>query len=272
MHLQKSLRVCTLLLLYFLFKGLTLQAQTIEYNRADSIMADSLLSLAFQNEALYSIHGQLKPISTVAQFSMQLDSLTGLPLDSTDFYRFMQLQRLANWLSNDQFDFVITPFTRLFNHERTMQMLVVNQPKLAEELKERKDFWFFWGLVPESTAAVVITVVENAEKYKRFEGYGYLFGYPQYAVDFFVEAARSQDETGEFVSRSFFQMPVYSGEDSRFVYAIPKNSEPRPEDLAIRKEAKNILNDFSPAFEYFKEEKNHLPFLMWYFQNISSDH
>jgi len=272
MHLQKSLRVCTLLLLYFLFKGLTLQAQTIEYNRADSIMADSLLSLAFQNEALYSIHGQLKPISTVAQFSMQLDSLTGLPLDSTDFYRFTQLQRLANWLSNDQFDFVITPFTRLFNHQRTMQMLVVNRPKLAEELKGRKEFWFFWGFVPGSSPAVVITVVENAKKYRRFEGYGYLFGYPQYAVDFFVEAAQSQDETGEFVSRSFFQMPVYSGQDGRFVYAIPENAEHRPEDLAIRKEAENILNEFSSAFEYFKEENPHLPFLMWYFQNISSNH
>ncbi len=271
MNSQKSLRFFTLFLLFFLFGSFAIQAQTLQYNRADSIMADSLLSLAFHNEALYSLHGPLKPISTVAQFSMQLDSLTSLPTDSADFYRFMQLQKVANWLSNEKFDFVITPFTRLFNHKRTMQMVVANRQRLVEELHDRKDFWFYWGLVPESSPAVVITVVENAEKYRRFEGYGYLFGYPQYAVDFFVEAARSQDETGEFVSRSFYQMPVYSGQSGRFVYAIPENAEPKPEDLTIRKEAEIILNRFIAGFESFKKLNNELPFLMWYLQSLESE-
>lgn len=269
MQLQKSLRVCSLLLLFLLFNSFTLQAQTIQYNRVDSLMADSLLSLAFQNEALYSLHGPLKPISTVAQFSMLLDSITHLPSDSADFYRFMQLQKVANWLSNERFDFVIIPFARLFNHQRTMQMVVANRTQLAEELLYRRDFWFYWGLVPESSPAVVITVMENAEKYRRFEGYGYLFGYPQYAVDFFVEAARSHDETGEFVSRSFFRMPVYSGQSGRFVYALPENAEPRMEDLEIRLKAERILNRFIAEFEPFKEQHLDLSFLMWYLQNMA---
>lgn len=271
MQLQKSLRVCALLLLFLLFKGFSLQAQTIQYNRADSLMADSLLSLAFQNEALYSLQGPLKPISTVAQFSMLLDSITHLPLYSADFYRFMQLQKVANWLSNERFDFVIIPFARLFNHQRTMQMVVANRAQLAEELLNRRDFWFYWGLVPQSSPAIVITVVENAEKYRRFEGYGYLFGYPQNAVDFFVEAARIHDETGEFVSRSFYQMPVYSGQSGRFVYAIPENAEPRPEDLTIRKEAEIILNSFIAEFEPFKMQNPDLPFLKWYILALEAE-
>ena len=149
-------------------------------------------------------------------------------------------------------------------------MVVANRQRLAEELHARKDFWFFWGLVPESSPKVVITVVENAEKYRRFEGYGYLFGYPQYAVDFFVEAARSQDETGEFVSRSFYQMPVYSGQSGRFVYAIPENAEPKPEDLTIRKEAEIILNSFITEFEPFKMQNTDLPFLKWYLQKAEN--
>lgn len=271
MGLQKSLRVGTLLLVFLLCKGFPLQSQTVEYCRADSIMADSLLSLAFQNEALYSLHGHLKPISTVAQFSMELDSITDLPLDSADFYRFMQLQKVANWLSNERFDFVISPFARLFNHQRTMQMVVANRAQLAEELLYRRDFWFYWGLAPESSPAVVITVVENAEKYRRFEGYGYLFGYPQYAVDFFVEAARCHDETGEFVSRSFYQMPVYSGQSGRFVYAIPENAELRNEDLDVRLEAERILNRFVSEFEPFKMQNPDLPFLKWYLRSLEPE-
>lgn len=259
-----SAKLYFILVLFVIVKFSSARDLSTPLMLADSLLADSMLAKAYQNEALYTLQGGLKPMSTVYQFRMELDSITMQPVDSSDIDRFRDLQRVAQWLSNDRFVFVVVPFTRLFQNERTMQMLVISRESFMAGISRNHDFWIYWGLVPESSPEVVVTVVENAEKYRRFEGYGYLFGYPQYAIDFFVEAARSQDETGEFVERSFFQLPVFSKQGGRFVYAVPKDVTPSEEDLTIRLQAETILNEFIREFEPFKGENTNMPFLNWY--------
>ncbi len=111
MVLKKSNQLWIFILLILLsLKGFSFQPIAVPFSRADSLLADSVLSMAFRNEALYSLQGDLKPISTVHQFYMQLDSITLFPTDSSDFNRFRDLQRIASWLSNEAFCFVVIPW------------------------------------------------------------------------------------------------------------------------------------------------------------------
>jgi hypothetical protein len=71
-----------------------------------------------------------------------------------------------------------------------------------------------------------------------------LFGYPEYAVDFFVEAGLHQRSTGEFIERDFRQIPTFTSRSGRFVYAVPKLSRPGPEDVALERRATHLLGEY----------------------------
>ena len=80
-----------------------------------------------------------------------------------------------------------------------------------------------WGFTANANSATVLSVVEYENKNDRYRAYGYLFGYPEHAVDFFVEASITEEETGEFVKRNFFTIPVEAGNSGDFTYAVPVN-------------------------------------------------
>jgi hypothetical protein len=73
-----------------------------------------------------------------------------------------------------------------------------------------------------------------------------LFGYPAHAVDFFVEASKTQfaDISKKLVPRNFFEIPVFAGEKGHFTYAIPKSYIPTNIDSSIYKNAINTLNKY----------------------------
>jgi hypothetical protein len=87
----------------------------------------------------------------------------------------------------------------------------------------------------------VVMTVEYASPAPRLRGYGYLFGYPDYAVDFFVQASETQ---GALVPRDFFSLPTVRGE-RRFVYAVPKGHEPNDADRALKAAAEAIYADYA---------------------------
>jgi hypothetical protein len=78
----------------------------------------------------------------------------------------------------------------------------------------------------------------------RWRGFGLIFGYPKYAIDFFVTAGMHQRSTGEFVERDFRQIATYAGRSGRFVYAVPKLSRPGPEDIALQRRAALFLAEY----------------------------
>ena len=90
-------------------------------------------------------------------------------------------------------------------------------------IEKRGQFLAGFGITKLSDPLEVISAVEYAPQLDRLRHYGHLFGYPDHAVDFFVTAARSQEETGQFVKREFIRMPTYRASDERspFVYAVP---------------------------------------------------
>ena len=59
-----------------------------------------------------------------------------------------------------------------------------------------------------------------------------------------MEAAREAERTGEMVPKDFFQIPVHSALEGRFVYAVPRGHTPVAEDLDRLREAANILREY----------------------------
>jgi len=216
-------------------------------------LADSLLAIGLDNEALYTLFAPLKPISTVVQFSLNVARPDSLPAgirnatspDKPEFELLRKYQRIVNALCSERVELFLIPFRRADKSKRFFEIVAVDKRLLSDIIRRDQAFWGQWGFVAESHPATVLTATEFEEKLDRYRAYGYLFGYPEHAITFFVEAARTQDCTGVFVQRDFFQIPVYSAKTGRFVYAVPKGYVPTGTDSLIYREAEKILAQYT---------------------------
>lgn len=225
-----------------------------QLDESDRALADTLMQEALDHQALYTIVGGLKPMSTLRQERFNLarpDSLThGDPeIVTTDealaeLERAGQLHRVADALSCGAISAVVAPFEATREQERTVQMLIVNERSMDETLEEHAAFWGQWGFTPSAAPGTVITTVEYEARNDRHRGYGYLFGYPEHAVSFFVEADRTAQDTEEFVERDFFHIPTYQEDTNRFTYAVPEGYVPAETDSTLYRSATDILDAY----------------------------
>lgn len=216
---------------------------------------DSILRKGLDYEALYTIVGKIKPMSTVASFRFPVantDSLKktkGDVLDLSEKGKYLdkiaELQFLTNSLDYPDLKFVLSPFKSASKEIRYFDLNVVRVSLLDSLLKAKASFFGQLGLVPGTEPAVVIAAVENADRYERLRAYGYLFGYPEYAVDFFIEGAVEQDTSKKLRERNFFQIPAYARKDGTFVYAYPKDHTPDQTDSTLYYRAKDVLEVYS---------------------------
>jgi hypothetical protein len=87
----------------------------------------------------------------------------------------------------------------------------------------------------------VLMTIEHSQPGTRWRGLGYLFGFPLYAVDFFVAAGEEEQRTGKFVERDFYSISTFVAAERHFVWAVSKGHEEREEDRAIKSRAALIL-------------------------------
>ena len=121
---------------------------------------------------------------------------------------------------------------------------VCDRHALAELLRERSDFFAGYGLAPDTHPCEVIAVVERMPRIDRHRGQGLLFGYPQHAIDFFVDA-EERKQRGEPVSeRRFVNLPTHGSETGRFVYAVAKDAAEQPRDRELAAEAARRLSRY----------------------------
>lgn len=220
----------------------------------DRRLADSLLTLALENEALYTLVGQIKPMSTIATLSIDVArrDTAEAGARSVSGQRPEQLDRIAQWQRaaealrcvSSKVRIVFHPFRRADGGKRIIDVSVIHLEEMKAMIEREPSFWGQWGFVPSSSPEGVISVIENEERLERYRGYGYLFGYPEHAVTFFVEAARSEELTKQFVKRDFFQIPVSSGKAGHFVYAVPKGYAPTEADSALYRRATTTLSAY----------------------------
>ncbi len=215
-------------------------------------LADSLLTVGLDNEALYTLLDTLKPISSVAGFYVGVTTpdsgvskeVRSVRLQAGDAEKLGRLQRIVNSLRLGPVRLLLVPFRDVNDGRRYVEVYAVRDAAVRAVLRNDSAFWLQRGFTAGSDIASLITAVEFDRRYDRWRGYGYLFGYPKNAVDFFVQSGQSFDSTKVFVPRDFFQIPAYSGEQRRFVYAVPKGYVPSERDSLLRTRATETLKRY----------------------------
>jgi len=243
----------------------------------DRAKAYSLLAKALDHEALYSLMANLKPISSIGyslsyplgKDSTQIDGSQNV----VSIYKDTVVTSLADinsWnnvlkaLSFNEYQFLLVPFKNVWKGERNMQILLCRTDLLDSVLVAQAPFFAQWGFVPGSDPSTILTAIEFEERNDRYRAYGYLFGYPEQAVNFFVEASQQQQKTGDFVQRSFFHIPVYAKDTGHFTYALPKDYQHLPTDSVTYYKAVDVLYKYQSMRSQFVNEHGHLEALNLY--------
>jgi hypothetical protein len=234
-------------------------------------IADTLIMKALDNEGLYTVIGQLKSMSTVRDLRLSIaqkdSSIKGAAsvtdINSSDLLKLKKYQRVVNALDFGDLKFIMSPFKISQNGQRYIQINLYRRSLIDSLISVNQSFYGQFGFVSGTQAEILINTTEYESKYDRFRSYGYLFGYPEHAVNFFVDASISNDQTGVFVKRNFFQIPVHSNIKGHFVYALPLDSKPGPIDSAIYKRAEHSLNIYrSLRKEYMKPDSSFKAFAL----------
>lgn len=209
---------------------------------ADQALADTLIKNVLDNEGLFTVISRLKPISSAGDIRLCLSDTA-----TADHQKYQRYQRIVNVLQFGDLRFVISPFRMHEGGQRMIQINVYRQSLVDSMVLANNNFYRQLGYVAGGDARLIINTTEYEEKLVRFRSYGNLFGYPPHAVDFFVAAEQTKAQTGKFVERDFYQIPVYSKEKGRFVYALAKGSRPNDADSAIKARAAFSLSLYRSA-------------------------
>jgi hypothetical protein len=199
--------------------------------------ARDLLLKALDGEALYSIASDIKPMSSGFYTA---DVVVADP-DVRDPEEVRQI--LDAWTCGGEIRASLHHFGAVFKGRRSLEGVVFNLPRFGRMLTAYQAFFGAYGLSPSADPMEVLMAVEYDATTARLRGYGYFFGYPEYAVDFFVTAADEQKRTGTFVARDFLSLPTARG-DHRFVYATPKGHAENDVDRRFKAAVDAVFSDY----------------------------
>ncbi|MDR7128952.1 hypothetical protein J2X69_001287 [Algoriphagus sp. 4150] len=205
-------------------------------------LADSLAKEILENEGIYTVMGGLKPISTILHFQFEIDSVSRDYLNEDEVNRQLNdLYVALSLLEKAPVGFVVIPFREIYGNQRSFEVLIYHRESVKAKIKDHAPFFLKRGILPETPVSQVLSQTEFDFTSSRWRAYGYFFGYPDHAVDFFVKASEHEKETKEFVKREFLQIPVSSREEGSFVYAVPQGYQLQEEDILLREQAEELL-------------------------------
>lgn len=197
--------------------------------------ASDLLLAALDAEALYTLAAELKPMSS-GFVSLKY------PADQPEPPQISELRTIfEQWHCTDEVSAALQVFNLVYAGERYAEGAVFHRPRFAATITRYPMLFAEVGAKPPYPPIEVVDAVDADATTRRFRAYGYLFGYPEYAVDFFVMAAEHERKTGMFVERDFIQIPTYVSDTGRFVYAVPKGHAENAEDRALKQAAAQVL-------------------------------
>ncbi|EGK00288.1 hypothetical protein [Dysgonomonas gadei] len=257
---MKYITISLLTLLIVIFVGCSSQrvkpSANIVFDSYEQHFIDSVLQIGLDNEALFTLLGDLKPMSSLVTFNYPIANNDSTKVSSSKILdrsihgkyldRLYAIVKAINKSSIPDLQLVLIPYQTPQKKNRILQLSVVRKSSLDSLLKAKEEFFGQFGLVPGTDPNVVVSTIECSDKFERWRGYGYLFGYPDYAVDFFINAFLETESTGKFVERNAFRIPTYSmPEMGNFVYTYPKEHTPTAEvDSAIYYKGVHILDNY----------------------------
>ena len=217
-----------------------------------------LIRDAADQEALYTLAGGLKPMSSgIWQGSFELED--------PDLDELRDVRRALGLLRNDVWYADVQVYDNADDGERWAEAFVVHREALARMIERLQPFWSPWGITPCTHPAEVVTIVDRMPRADRWRGYGHLFGYPDDAVDFFVEAGLANDdgrEVGPGKDREFVQIPTHVAESGRFTYAVPMDHEPTDADRALAERAALILAAYEQRRHHLRDADDTVEMLL----------
>jgi hypothetical protein len=207
--------------------------------------AEKLLLAALDSEALYTLVGGMKPMSSgFATYRINVKSPDTKELDAAR--RIFALFRCG-----DAYQAEALPFHRTSKvkdkdtgtevETRFFEAVVLHRPTVAKMVTTYTDFFAPYGITPATDPFGLVLIIEHDPTTARNRGLGYLYGYPKSAVDFFVASADEQGETKVIVPRDFIQIPTFVSDSGRFVYAVPKGYKETDEDNTLKEKARRVL-------------------------------
>jgi hypothetical protein len=213
-----------------------------------------LLALS-DGEGLYTVAGGLKPISS--DF-LNLTVRIQPTLDRERLDSLARLRDLTARLACGDVGLFVQVFTapspgRADTVYRVASVVAYHRAASRRAVERHADFFAMLGITSNADARSVIAAIENADRGPRWRGYGYAFGYPQPAVDFFVEAGLRGDSLSALVPRDFRRIetfrkfPEHQGGPptlASFVYAVPKGAPESAADRELRERAAPIYAEY----------------------------
>lgn len=205
----------------------------------DQKFSRELLLKALDSEALFTVAGGMKPVSE-GFFSTRFRVS---PPDTSELDRVRRV--IAPWRCGSSLEAGVLVFENLHEGERFAAGWIANRPALDVLLTDNADHFGRFGLTAQSSAESIMLSIERASQPdERWRGFGLAFGYPKFAIDFFVRAGLHQRETGEFIERDFRQYPTFSRETGGFVYAIPQVTPEQACEVLLRKSCETTLSEY----------------------------
>ena len=202
--------------------------------------SEDLLLRALDNEALYTLAGGLKPMSTIG-------STMTFTVEHPDVTAIAERRRLLSvWRCGADLYADARVFRAVNDGRRSASSEVFDRPAMDAVLARHASFFAPLGLTPGSHPMEVLTTIEWSERGPRWRGQGYLYGYPDYAVDFFVGAGEAEVRGGPFVPRDPIRVPTFAAtpDRSNFVWTVPKGHETTEADRMIFARAARILEAY----------------------------
>jgi hypothetical protein len=202
--------------------------------------AEEVLLHACDREALYTLVGAIKPMSSGwLSVSFSLDKPN--PKSADDMREIVAALRCGDEISAQLYTYAMPQGRRVL-----LEGAMFSRPALRRMIATRQEFWNGFAITPQAEPLAVLLPTEHADMATRYRGYGYLFGYPKHAVDFFVTSSqqRDTDPNKKLVPRDFLSIPTFDRETNAFVYAVPKGQAPNAEDLALRARCAPIFAEY----------------------------
>lgn len=207
--------------------------------------ARTTLQDLLDHEGLYTLFSDLKPMST-GFWNTRFAEADGESKDVRDMR-----QILAKFEIDGRITAGVLTFHQSYDGKKYAEGYIANIPVLKRLLAQQASFFQSLGLDENSSPQTIIETVDRAEPELRFKGFGLLFGYPENAVEFFVEAHKQQQATSKFVERDFFHVETFSKEKGAFVWAVPKGHVANEKDLEVRQHAHAILERYRSLREFW---------------------
>ena len=196
-----------------------------------------LVHAAADHEGLYTLAGGLKPMSS-GFWRGSFD------VEDPDVSEITAVRASLGVLRNDVWHADVQVFARADEGTRSAHAYVIHRKALSQMIERHESFWSPWGITPGTHPAEIVAIVDRMPRADRWRGYGYLFGYPDHAVDFFVEAGVAADDgraVGPGKDREFIHIPTHATDSGRFTYAVPLDHVATMADRRLAEHADLIL-------------------------------